>query len=92
VQCGLIKHGCHPESDSGTHPAEVLILSGSVAERRRAGLDDCSLGTWRAGRRCRSHGREPEETPEEVHASVVHTLGNLTLTAYNQVLSNSDLT
>jgi hypothetical protein len=30
---------------------------------------------------------EGEETPEEVHASVVHTLGNLTLTAYNQVLS-----
>ncbi|WP_433277474.1 GmrSD restriction endonuclease domain-containing protein [Pseudonocardia xinjiangensis] len=30
------------------------------------------------------------ESPEEVHTSVVHTLGNLTLTAYNQQLSNSD--
>ncbi len=28
------------------------------------------------------------ETPEELHAALVHTLGNLTLTAYNPELSN----
>ncbi|MCO1657352.1 GmrSD restriction endonuclease domain-containing protein [Pseudonocardia humida] len=33
---------------------------------------------------------DPDETAEEVHASVVNTLGNLTLTAYNAQLSNSD--
>jgi alkylated DNA nucleotide flippase Atl1 len=30
-----------------------------------------------------------DETPEEVHASLVHTLGNLTLTAYNAKLANA---
>jgi alkylated DNA nucleotide flippase Atl1 len=29
-----------------------------------------------------------DETPEEIHASLVHTLGNLTLTAYNAKLAN----
>lgn len=30
-----------------------------------------------------------DETPEEVHAVLVHTLGNLTLTAYNAKLANA---
>ncbi|MDQ3276392.1 MAG: DUF262 domain-containing protein [Actinomycetota bacterium] len=33
-------------------------------------------------------GANDDETPEEVHASLVHTLGNLTLTAYNAKLAN----
>lgn len=33
-------------------------------------------------------GASEGETPEEVHASLVHTLGNLTLTAYNNKLAN----
>lgn len=33
-------------------------------------------------------GASEGEVPEEVHASLVHTLGNLTLTAYNAKLSN----
>ena len=33
-------------------------------------------------------GASEGETPEEVHASLVHTLGNLTLTAYNAKLAN----
>ncbi|MDG4833433.1 DUF262 domain-containing protein [Solwaraspora sp. WMMD1047] len=31
---------------------------------------------------------EPDETPEDVHSSLVHTLGNLSLTAYNAKLAN----
>lgn len=30
-----------------------------------------------------------DETPEEIHTSLVHTLGNLTLTAYNAKLANA---
>lgn len=33
-------------------------------------------------------GASDSETPEEVHASLVHTLGNLCLTAYNAKLAN----
>ena len=33
-------------------------------------------------------GASDDETPEEIHASLMHTLGNLTLTAYNAKLSN----
>ncbi|MGH3674009.1 MAG: GmrSD restriction endonuclease domain-containing protein [Pseudonocardiaceae bacterium] len=33
-------------------------------------------------------GATDGETPEEIHASLVHTLGNLTLTAYNAKLAN----
>ncbi|MGH4014735.1 MAG: GmrSD restriction endonuclease domain-containing protein [Pseudonocardiaceae bacterium] len=33
-------------------------------------------------------GASDDETPEEVHTSLVHTLGNLTLTAYNAKLAN----
>lgn len=33
-------------------------------------------------------GASDDETPEEIHASLVHTLGNLTLTAYNARLAN----
>ncbi|MCA1703894.1 MAG: DUF262 domain-containing protein, partial [Actinobacteria bacterium] len=33
-------------------------------------------------------GASEDETPDEIHASLVHTLGNLTLTAYNAKLSN----
>jgi alkylated DNA nucleotide flippase Atl1 len=32
---------------------------------------------------------DPGETPEELHKRLVHTLGNLTLTAYNTELSNN---
>jgi alkylated DNA nucleotide flippase Atl1 len=32
---------------------------------------------------------EGDETPEELHRRLVHTLGNLTLTAYNSELSNN---
>ncbi|MGW9477787.1 GmrSD restriction endonuclease domain-containing protein [Saccharomonospora azurea] len=35
-------------------------------------------------------GLPPDETPEELHRSLVHTLGNLTLTAYNNKLGNDD--
>lgn len=30
----------------------------------------------------------PDETPDEIHSSLVHTLGNLSLTAYNAKLAN----
>lgn len=33
-----------------------------------------------------------DETFEEVHQALVHTLGNLTLTGYNSTLSNSPFT
>lgn len=33
-------------------------------------------------------GANDNETPDEIHASLVHTLGNLTLTAYNAKLAN----
>ncbi|SFR24367.1 Protein of unknown function [Lentzea waywayandensis] len=36
-----------------------------------------------------SEALEPGETYEQVHSSLVHTLGNLTLTGYNSELSNS---
>jgi alkylated DNA nucleotide flippase Atl1 len=35
-------------------------------------------------------GASDGETPEEVHASLVHTLGNLSLTAYNAKLANDN--
>ena len=32
----------------------------------------------------------PDENLDEVYESIVHTLGNLTLTGYNSELSNSE--
>jgi alkylated DNA nucleotide flippase Atl1 len=45
-----------------------------------------------AWRQALSHDLTGDETADQVHESLVHTLGNLTLTGYNSALSNSEFT
>jgi alkylated DNA nucleotide flippase Atl1 len=60
---------------------EPVALGGLTIEHV---LPQTLTGSWIA-----ELGLGADEDPEQVHAELVHTLANLTLTGYNSVLSNS---